>query len=193
VGIYTRHRPDRIVEGLGIPDIDAEGRYLEAQFGNLSLISLYLPSGSSSEERQSGEIQFHGTLHAPPGSPCGQRPGSHPVRRLEYRPQGNRPEKLEIQPEELRLPARGTGLDHGSVRPPGLRRRLPRLYPDHTGEAYTWWSNRGQAWARNVGWRIDYQIATPGIAAKATRGLRLQGTAFFSDHAPLVVDYEWEL
>jgi exodeoxyribonuclease-3 len=56
VGIYTRHRPDRIIEGLGIPDIDAEGRYLEAQFGNLSLISLYLPSGSSSEERQAAKF-----------------------------------------------------------------------------------------------------------------------------------------
>jgi exodeoxyribonuclease-3 len=58
VGIYTRRRPDRIVEGLGIPDIDAEGRYLEARFGNLSLISLYLPSGSSSEERQAAKFSF---------------------------------------------------------------------------------------------------------------------------------------
>jgi exodeoxyribonuclease-3 len=63
-----------------------------------------------------------------------------------------------------------------------------RLYPEHEGEAYTWWSNRGQAWAKNVGWRIDYQLATPGIAAKA-RTASVYKAERFSDHAPLIVDY----
>jgi exodeoxyribonuclease-3 len=64
-----------------------------------------------------------------------------------------------------------------------------RLHPDTTGESYTWWSNRGQAWAKNVGWRIDYQIATPGIAATA-RAASVFKASRFSDHAPLVVDYD---
>jgi exodeoxyribonuclease-3 len=67
-----------------------------------------------------------------------------------------------------------------------------KLYPDHTGEAYTWWSNRGQAWARNVGWRIDYQIATPGIAGKAQSAFVYKEQRF-SDHAPLLVDYDHAL
>ncbi len=66
------------------------------------------------------------------------------------------------------------------------------LHPDTTGEAYTWWSNRGQARANNVGWRIDYQIATPGIAATAHTA-SVYKEKFFSDHAPLIVDYSWSL
>ena len=66
-----------------------------------------------------------------------------------------------------------------------------RLYPDTTGEAYTWWSNRGQAWAKNVGWRIDYQIATPGIAATAAEA-SIYKAERFSDHAPLIVDYDFK-
>jgi exodeoxyribonuclease-3 len=67
-----------------------------------------------------------------------------------------------------------------------------RLHPDATGAAYTWWSNRGQAWAKNVGWRIDYQIGTPGIAARARRG-EVYKSRRFSDHAPLIVEYSGRL
>ena len=61
---------------------------------------------------------------------------------------------------------------------------------DQRPEQYTWWSNRGEAWAKNVGWRIDYQIATPGIAATA-RKAGIYKTKRFSDHAPLTIDYDW--
>lgn len=64
------------------------------------------------------------------------------------------------------------------------------LAPEATGDAYTWWSNRGQAWANNVGWRIDYQIGTPGIAATA-KHVEVYKAQRFSDHAPLVIDYDW--
>jgi exodeoxyribonuclease III len=64
-----------------------------------------------------------------------------------------------------------------------------RLHPDATDASYTWWSNRGQAWAKNVGWRIDYHIATPGIAAKAQAASIFKAERF-SDHAPLIVDYQ---
>jgi exodeoxyribonuclease-3 len=67
-----------------------------------------------------------------------------------------------------------------------------RLCPDATEACYTWWSNRGQAWAKNIGWRLDYQIATPSIASRATKVSIYKGERF-SDHAPLIVDYDWEL
>jgi exodeoxyribonuclease-3 len=65
-----------------------------------------------------------------------------------------------------------------------------RLYPEL--EAYTWWSNRGQAWAKNVGWRIDYHITTPSIAQTA-RLASIYMDQRFSDHAPLTVDYDMSL
>ena len=66
------------------------------------------------------------------------------------------------------------------------------LHPDTLEECYTWWSNRGQAWAKNVGWRIDYQIATPGIAATAKKAAIFKEERF-SDHAPLIIDYQTAL
>lgn len=66
------------------------------------------------------------------------------------------------------------------------------LRPDDTGEAYTWWSSRGQAWANNVGWRIDYQLATPALAAQA-RSAAVYKAQRFSDHAPLTIDYDLAL
>jgi exodeoxyribonuclease-3 len=193
VGIYARRPPDRLIEGLGIPDIDAEGRYLEAQYetplGDLSVISLYLPSGSSSEERQAAKFSFMGRfmphLAALVASGrevilCGDWNIAH--REIDLKNWKSNQKNSGFLPEERawitevfdRL---------------GFVDVYRRLYPDHTGEAYTWWSNRGQAWARDVGWRIDYQIATPGIAGKAKSAFVYKEQRF-SDHAPLVVDYD---
>ena len=66
------------------------------------------------------------------------------------------------------------------------------LHPEATDQAYTWWSNRGQAWAKNVGWRLDYQLATPGIA-RAAKHAAVYKAQRFSDHAPLTIDYEYRL
>jgi len=63
---------------------------------------------------------------------------------------------------------------------------------NQAAEQYTWWSNRGQAWAKNVGWRIDYQVATPGIGA-TVQDARIYKDQRFSDHAPLIMDYDYEL
>jgi exodeoxyribonuclease-3 len=192
VGIYSRRQPDRIIEGLGIPNIDAEGRYLEAVFGNLSLISLYLPSGSSSEERQAAKFSFmerfmpHLQALVASGREvilCGDWNIAH--KEIDLKNWKSNQKNSGFLPEERawitevfdRL---------------GFVDVYRGLYPDHTGEAYTWWSNRGQAWAKNVGWRIDYQIATPGIAGKANSAFVYKEQRF-SDHAPLVVDYELEL
>ena len=190
VGLYARRRPDELVEGLGIPDIDAEGRYLEARFGALSLISLYLPSGSSSEERQAAKFSFmerflpHLEQLAASGREvilCGDWNIAH--KEIDLKNWKSNQNNSGFLPDER------AWITEVFERL-GFVDVYRRLYPDHAGEAYTWWSNRGQAWAKNVGWRIDYQIATPGIAALAQSAFVYKDQRF-SDHAPLVVDYAW--
>ena len=182
VGLYSTRQPDQIIEGLGIPDIDAEGRYIEAVFGDLSVVSLYLPSGSSGDERQAAKFafmeRFLPRLEELAGSGrefilCGDWNIAH--REIDLKNSGF-------------LPQERAWMSHLFERV-GLVDVYRRLYPEHEGEAYTWWSNRGQAWAKNVGWRIDYQIATPGIAARA-RAASVYKEQRFSDHAPLIVDYD---
>lgn len=189
VGIYTRNKPDAVIVGLGEPDIDAEGRYLELQFGNLSVVSLYLPSGSSGEERQAVKFsvmaRFYPHLAALKSSGrevvvCGDWNIAHKEADLKNW-KGNK-KNSGFLPEER---AWMTQIFDEQ----GWVDVYRRLHPDTTDESYTWWSNRGQAWAKNVGWRIDYQIATPGIAAKAVH-TSVYKEQRFSDHAPLTVDYD---
>jgi exodeoxyribonuclease III len=190
VGIYTRHAPDRVVEGLGIPDIDREGRYLRLDFGNLSVISLYKPSGSSGEERQKVKFAF--------------------MQRFFLHLKALREEGREIvlcgdwniAHQEIDLKNwRGNRKNSGFL--PEEREWLTRVFDelgwvdvfrcvDCRPDQYTWWSNRGQAWAKNVGWRIDYHIATPGLAASAKR-CAIYKDQRFSDHAPLTIDYDYTL
>jgi exodeoxyribonuclease-3 len=63
---------------------------------------------------------------------------------------------------------------------------------DQREEQYTWWSNRGRTWDNNTGWRIDYQVTTPGIAATATVA-EIYKQERFSDHAPLILDYTFDI
>ncbi|MEW6679264.1 MAG: exodeoxyribonuclease III [Pseudomonadota bacterium] len=192
VGLYARRPADRIIEGLGVADIDQEGRYLEAWFGNLSVISLYLPSGSSSDERQAAKFSFmerflpHLEALAKSGREillCGDWNIAHQA--IDLKNWKSNQKNSGFLPEERAwLTEVFDRLGFVDV--------YRRLYPDQGGEAYTWWSNRGQAWAKNVGWRIDYQIATPGLAEKARSG-RVYKDQRFSDHAPLIVDYDGDL
>ncbi|WP_374537069.1 exodeoxyribonuclease III [Chitinimonas taiwanensis] len=185
VGIYCRRAPDRVVEGLGIADIDAEGRYLRADFGQLSVISLYLPSGSSSEERQQVKFSFlerfmpHMRALIAEGREvivCGDWNIAHqPIDLKNWK--GNL-KNSGFLPEERAWLSELFG--HGWV---DVWRTL---YPEAPG--YTWWSNRGQAYAKDVGWRIDYHISTRGIAAQAQAG-SIYKDIKFSDHAPLTIDY----
>ncbi|MDP3538095.1 MAG: exodeoxyribonuclease III [Azonexus sp.] len=190
VGLWSRQVPDRVIEGFDGGEFDAEGRYIRADFGKLSVISLYLPSGSSSPERQEAKFRFL-DLFFPQMLKlraegreivlCGDWNIAH--QQIDLRNWKSNQKNSGFLPEERAWLSRVFD-EQGWV---DVYRGL---HPDTTGESYTWWSNRGQAWAKNVGWRIDYQIATPGIAAAASRA-EIYKAERFSDHAPLVVDYDF--
>ncbi len=189
VGIYTRRAPDQVVMGLGPTAIDAEGRYLELHFGNLSVISVYLPSGSSGPDRQAAKFVFmeHFFEKLRELAACGREVvlcGDWNIAHQEIdlkNWRGNR-KNSGFLPEERAWLSRVLG-ELGWV---DVYRAL---HPTAEGEGYTWWSNRGQAYAKNVGWRIDYQIATGALAARA-KAVAIYKTERFSDHAPLIIDYD---
>jgi exodeoxyribonuclease-3 len=190
VGLYCRHKPQSVVSGFGVKEFDAEGRFLEANYGKLSVISLYLPSGSSGPHRQASKFRFldkfFGHLMKLKNSGreiilCGDWNIAH--KEIDLRNWRSNQKNSGFLPEERAWLTRVFD-DLGFV---DVFRRL-NARPDQ----YTWWSNRGQAWAKNVGWRIDYQIATPGVAKTAKReSIYLRKR--FSDHAPLTIDYDWKL
>ena len=186
VGIYSKQKPQKIIEGLGIAELDCEGRYIEAQFGKLSVVSIYLPSGSSGEERQAVKFKFMAAfmphlcaLYASGHEVllCGDWNIAHTEKDLKNW-RGNKKNSGFLPQERDWLTELFSEVGFVDV--------FRSLYPEL--EAYTWWSNRGQSWAKNVGWRIDYQIATP-ITAQAARMASIYKEQRFSDHAPLTVDY----
>lgn len=190
VGIYCRKQPDKIIEGIGVPAIDAEGRFIQADFGNLSIISIYLPSGSSGEHRQAAKFffmeQFFPMLKTLIACGreiilCGDWNIAH--KEIDLKNWRSNQKNSGFLPEER------TWLSNvfDSIGFVDVFRRL-----NSEPEQYTWWSNRGQAWAKNVGWRIDYQIATPVIAQTAS-GASIYKAERFSDHAPLIIDYDYTL
>lgn len=189
VGIYSRQAADQVIIGLGHADIDSEGRYLEVQIGNLSVISLYLPSGSSSEERQTIKYsvmeRFYPHLQQLIASGrdvviCGDWNIAH--QNIDLKNWRSNQKNSGFLPEERAWFSQ-------VLNELGWVDVYRQLHPDATEASYTWWSNRGQAWANNVGWRIDYQIATPGLAAKA-HTTSVYKEQRFSDHAPLIIDYQ---
>lgn len=186
VGIYSRQKPDEVITGLGWPEADMEGRYAEMRFGKLSVASLYMPSGTSGEQRQAVKYDFL------------DRYAKHLL-------------KLQQQPQEYILCGdwniahrqidlknwRGNQKNSGFL--PDERAWMDVLFGslgfvdafrelNQEPEQYTWWSNRGQAWAKNVGWRIDYQVISPGLRGKV-KNVFIYKEQRFSDHAPLVIDY----
>ena len=189
VGLYSRETPDAVVRGFGSREFDREGRYVEARFGNLSGVSVYLPSGSSSPERQLAKFrfleEFRPHLQALAGAGrevvlCGDwNIAHHPIDLRNWRANQKNSGFL---PEE-RAWLTGVFDEIGFV---DVFRRL-NAKPDQ----YTWWSARGNAWNNNVGWRIDYHVATAGIARSAKRE-SIYKAKRFSDHAPLVIDYDWK-
>ncbi len=187
VGIYCRNKPVQIIEGLGIAEFDAEGRYLCVDFDDYSVVSLYLPSGSSGEERQAVKFKFmeaflpHMRELRASGREvliCGDWNIAHKEMDLKNW-RGNKKNSGFLPEERAWLTEIFDEVGFVDV----FRGVHPQL------EAYTWWSNRGQAWAKDVGWRIDYQIATPELAKRALSA-SIYKEQRFSDHAPLIIDYK---
>lgn len=184
VGIYTRKKPEKISTGLGWSFADSEGRYVEADFGNYVVASLYLPSGTSGEERQAVKFDF---LKRYADIIKNQKSS-----KKKYIICGD----FNIAHKNIDLKNwRGNQKNSGFL--PEERAWLDELFSsigwvdafrevNQEENQYTWWSHRGQAWAKNVGWRIDYQVITPDLKVKSAAIYKDQR---FSDHAPLTIDY----
>jgi exodeoxyribonuclease-3 len=191
-GIYTPHKPDEVLYGYGNEEFDAEGRYVEARFKGLSVISVYMPSGSSSPERQEAKYRYldsflpHLVALKKSGREvvlCGDVNIAHQEIDLKNW-KGNLKNSGFLPEERAWLTNLFDKVGYVDV--------YRKLEPEASESCYTWWSNRGQAYAKNVGWRIDYHITTPGIAATAKKTAVYKDEKF-SDHAPLTVDYDWKL
>ena len=193
VGLYSRKKPSAVILGIGNPEFDAEGRYVEARFDNakrkLSIISCYFPSGSSGEERQQAKFRFLALMAPRLTALAAER---------ELILVGD----INIAHKEIDLKNwRGNQKNSGFL--PEERAWMTHLL-DQIGlvdvfrtlnphpEQYTWWSNRGQAYAKNVGWRLDYHLATKKTAAKA-KAEHIYLEQRFSDHAPIMIDYDFTL
>ncbi|MGB1580254.1 MAG: exodeoxyribonuclease III [Nevskiales bacterium] len=187
--LYSRVEPDEVVIGMDHEEFDAEGRYLEARFGDLRIASLYAPSGSSGDHRQESKERY--MLHFLPFLAGRARLAGECLVCGDY----NIAHK-EIDLKNWKSNQKNSGFL------PHEREWMTQLF-DTTGyvdvqraltdEAiYTWWSNRGRARENNVGWRIDYHAATPGLAAKA-KTQSVYTDSWFSDHAPLIIDYDYAL
>lgn len=195
VGLYTRMPPSDLVVGMGVPEFDAEGRWVEARFDRpgrkCSIISCYFPSGSSGQERQEAKFRFLDAMYPRLMQLKAEREflllGDVNIahQEIDLKNWKSNQKNSGFLPEERAW--MGKLLGEG-----GLVDVYRRLEPDSTQTCYTWWSNRGQAYANNVGWRLDYQIASPALAALAMRTSIFKEQRF-SDHAPLIVDYDLDL
>jgi len=193
--VYTRHEPSEVVIGFGSREFDDEGRFTELRFDTpqrkFSVLSVYFPSGSSGPERQEAKYRFldafYPHLQALKGSRefilCGDVNIAHQQKDLKNWRSNQK--NSGFLPEERAWMTKL--LDEA-----GLVDVYRRLQPDTTDTCYTWWSNRGQAYANNVGWRLDYHLATPALAALARSESIYKGEKF-SDHAPITIDYEFKL
>jgi exodeoxyribonuclease-3 len=188
VGIYSRHKPLEVVTGLGFPTADQEGRYVAINLGKLWVASLYLPSGTSGDDRQTLKYDFLDKYQVHldrirgetvPYIICGDWNIAH-------------------QPIDLKN-WRGNQKNSGFL--PEERAWLDNLFEkigfvdafrvvNQEADQYTWWSNRGRAWEKNVGWRIDYQIISPALK-DTVKSAFIYKDQRFSDHAPLLMEYDF--
>ena len=192
VALYCKKEPNKVIKGLGegFEDMDSEGRYIQADFDDISIVSLYLPSGSSKDERQQIKYsfmdRFTNTLKSMRRKKrefiiCGDWNIVH--KEIDIKNWKSNQKNSGCLPEER------AWLDEvfGSVGFVDAFREVNK----EAGQ-YTWWSNRGQAWANNVGWRIDYHAVTPGLKDKV-KSASIYKDERFSDHAPLTIDYDWKI
>ena len=192
VAVYSRHKPDAVLTELGNAEFDGEGRYLELRIGKLSVVSLYLPSGSAGPERQASKDRFleffmpklkQWRANGRDYVICGDWNIAH--RNIDLKNWKSNQKNSGFLPHERAWLDTLFGESPSGV---GWVDGYRALYPETEGEAYTWWSNRGNAYENNVGWRIDYHIVTPGLRDKIKAASVYKGEKF-SDHAPLILDY----
>jgi len=188
--IFSKVKPSKVTTSLGWDPADSEGRYIQADYKGLSVISLYLPSGSSSDEGLQRKYRFMDAFldHL--------RVLRRKRREFIICADWNICHK-EIDLKNWRPNRKNSGFL------PKERAWLDTLY-DEVGyvdsfrlineapDEYTWWSNRGQAWAKNVGWRLDYQVITPNLAEKV-KSASVYREKRFSDHAPQIMEYDLEI
>lgn len=185
VAIWSRQAPDAVLTGLGREDFDEEGRYVEVRFGHLSVVSFYIPSGSSGEQRQGYKFSIMQWLG--PILDAWLKSGRDYVLCGDWnivRSSKDIKNWSGNQKNSGCLPEERAWMN--ALIEAGWIDTYRHLHPD--GQDYTWWSNRGQARANNVGWRIDYQLVSPALG-KRLRGCGIAREPRFSDHAPYWVDY----
>lgn len=192
VGLYTRVEPSDVITGFDGGEFDGEGRWVETRYDKpgrkLSLISCYFPSGSSGEDRQQAKYRFLDAIYPHLQALKAEREFilvadvniAH--KEADLKNWRSNQKNSGFLPEERAWMTRLLGEG-------GLVDVYRRLQPATTDSCYTWWSNRGQAYANNVGWRLDYHLATPALAALARAEAIYKGEKF-SDHAPLTIDYD---
>jgi exodeoxyribonuclease III len=192
VAIFTTAAPSEVTYGFGNAEFDAEGRVIELRFDThgqkLSILSVYFPSGTTGEERQLAKYRFLAAITPYLTALKAQREVivcadvniAH--QQIDLKNWKSNQKNSGFLPQEREWLS--GFLASGWV---DVFRSL-----NSQAEQYTWWSARGQAWANNVGWRLDYQLATPGIAARAERE-HIYTAERFSDHAPLIIDYDFQI
>ncbi|MFJ2812655.1 exodeoxyribonuclease III [Streptomyces sp. NPDC087294] len=195
VSLYTRREPDRVQIGFGSEEFDRSGRYVEADLPGVTVASLYLPSGEVGTERQDEKLRFMGEFHAylkglreraaAEGREvviCGDWNIAHQQADLKNW-RGNSKNSGFLPEERAWLDEVLADAAYVDV--------VRALNPDTEGP-YTWWSYRGRAFDNDAGWRIDYHMATAGLAARAVKAEVERASshaARWSDHAPVTVTY----
>ncbi|MBT6326985.1 MAG: exodeoxyribonuclease III [Candidatus Thioglobus sp.] len=185
-GLYCKYKPDRVIFSPW-EDIDFEGRFIQADFRNLSVISIYIPSGSSKQERQDYKMNFMIERFMPYLKKL-QEDGR------QYIVCGD----INIVHKEIDIKNFASNKNHSGCLPEE-RAWMEQLFTEakfidafrevnQEKHQYTWWSNRGQAWANNTGWRIDYQILSANLKDTPQR-VEIYKNERFSDHSPLIIDY----
>ena len=192
VGIYAKKNPKKIISKLNFATIDDEGRYIELIYDDISIISSYFPSGSSGDIRQEVKFDFlkfmtefliKKTQKKEKVILCGDLNIAH--KEIDLKNHKGNKKNSGFLPEER---AWITYL----IEDLSWQDAYRKIYPNEEALAYTWWSNRGQAWSNNVGWRIDYQMVAPSFTNKIIDASVYKNERF-SDHSPLIVDYDFDL
>ena len=189
-GIWSRLPVQNVTIGFGVKEFDDEGRYVRVDFPNLSVISVYFPAGTSGDHRQEVKYRFLDaflehmeelTAQGREVLVCGDVNIAH--HNIDIKNWRGNLKNTGFLPEERAWLTKIFD-EYGWV---DVFRRL-----DKRPDQYTWWSQRGQARAKNVGWRIDYHISTQDIAS-AAQSVRIYKDEKFSDHAPVIFDYDWKV